>query len=389
MITNRGNDAAAPIVVPQLVSAVWAVAIVPLSLLLLAVARTWDGRLFAVTALSTGLLPFFGAVAWATKKKRWQRWTAILAASWLVGVSLVLSRAPTGAGSAQSRIVHAYADGHLRFQRYALGNLLPEVDQLMMGFTIMPAFDSLLTNDQAANLKRLTAAVYAELDGDPDFHSLGSVMPEAYAEILGLPFDRGHCYVYVPPQVDRSLASPVLVFFHGSGGCFKAYLWILSKIADRSGCIVVAPSHGIGNWQASESEASLQAALASASRIAAIDSTRVHVAGLSNGGLAVSQLAAAEGSRFRSLVFLSPVFDVAQIGASSFGQQCRDRPVFVLTGEIDDRVPLSYVEENVTAMNRVGVRPRLQAVSKADHFLVFSHQALVVDALVSWLQEHQ
>jgi len=86
------------------------------------------------------------------KKKRWQRWTAILAASWLVGVSLVLSRAPTGAGSAQSRDCARICRWPLEIQRYALGNLLPEVDQLMMGFTIMPAFDSLLTNDQAANL---------------------------------------------------------------------------------------------------------------------------------------------------------------------------------------------------------------------------------------------
>jgi hypothetical protein len=267
----------------QFVSALWAIAISALSLLLLVVAITWDGRLFAVAALLTGLLPLFGSIGWVTKRRLWRRSAAILGTVWLVAVSLVLWRAPAGTGSTHSRIMHVYAVGQTKFQRYAPGNLLPEGDQLMLGFTIMPAFDPLLTNDQASDLKRMTATIYTELEQDPDFHGLGSVMPEAYDEILGLPFDRGHCYVYVPSRVDRTRPSPVLVFFHGSGGCFKSYLWVLSKVADRLGCVVVAPSYGLGNWRESESETSLSAALVSASRLAAIDRNRIHLVGLSNG----------------------------------------------------------------------------------------------------------
>jgi len=360
---------------------------VPLALLLLAVAVTWDGRCFALAALLTGLLPLIGSTAWVTRRRIWRICAAGAGVVWLIVSSVLLWRAPAGGEAPPGRIAHVYADDQTRFPRYALGNLLPEVDQLMLGFTIMPAFDPILTTGGASQLRQATARIYAELEEDPDFRALGSVMPEAYAEMLGRGFDRGHCYVYVPSSVDRTRPSPVLVFFHGSGGCFKAYLWILSKVADRTGCIVVAPSCGFGNWRASSSARALESALTAASRRTAIDRSRVHVAGLSNGGLAVSQLAASQGSRFRSLIFLSPVFDDAQIGGSSFAKQCRGRAVLVLTGKSDDRVPLPYVQEDVAAMTEAGADVHLTAVAGADHFLFFTHRELVIATLDSWLRD--
>lgn len=387
MTTTRHGGSSPAAVWLQLISALWALAVGPLSLLLLVVAATWEGRLFAVAALLTGLLPLIGSVAWAGRRISWRNWAVSLGLVWIVASVLVLWRAPTGTGSPRSRITHVYDSSQTRFPRYALGNLLPEGDQLLLGFTIMPAFDPILTAGEASRLKRVTAAVYAELDQDSDFHALGSVMPEAYDEMLGLRFARGHCYVYVPPGVDRKRPSPVLVFFHGSGGCFKAYLWILSKVADRTGCIVVAPSCGFGNWRASSSAAALNSALTAASRETAIDLSRVHLAGLSNGGLAVSQLAAIQGSQFRSLIFCSPVFDDAQITGTSFAKQCGGQAVLVLTGAADDRVPLRYVEGNVAAMTQAGAQVRSTVVADADHFLVFTHRGLVITALASWLQD--
>jgi pimeloyl-ACP methyl ester carboxylesterase len=259
------------------------------------------------------------------------------------------------------------------------------------------------------------------------------MMPEAYDELLGLPFalagsmqentapqissgdterrvgpalgagpkddpttarrqlhaGLGRSYVYVPSQVNRSQPTPVLVFFHGSGGLFKAYIWILSHVADRLGFVVVAPSYGLGNWQAGASKASLDAALAAASRVATIDRSRIHLAGLSNGGLAVSQLAGLEGSQFRSMIFLSPVFDAGEIRGPSFAAQCRDLPVLVLTGGLDDRVPLRWVEANVEDMAQAGARVHLESIPDADHFLFFSHRKQVVDVMESWLRAHR
>ena len=59
-----------------------------------------------------------------------------------------------------------------------------------------------------------------------------------------------------------------------------------------------------------------------------------------------------------------------------------------MTGERDDRVPLDYVGDNIAEMARAGVAACLQTVSNADHFLIFSHRALVVDSLSAWLLEN-
>ncbi len=386
-MANRVSTPSALAVFARWFSVLWAVPFGALGLLLLAVATTWDGRLFGFGALLAGLLPLLASIAWRKDERLWWRATGICGAAWLLVAGAVLLRVPRGIASSASRIRHVYADGHRSFPQFAPGNLLPECDQLMLGFTLMPALDPLLTNAQAGSLKHLTAAIYAEMDSDPDFRALGSVMTEPYAEMVGFPFETGHSYVYVPAALNRGRPSPVLVFFHGSGGCFKAYLWILSKVADRTGSVLVAPSCGLGNWHAAESESSLRSALASASRFAAIDREQVHLIGLSNGGLAVSQLGAESDLRFRSLVLVSPVFDEACVGRGAFADPRRRCPVLVLTGDADDRIPVRYVRENVTAMADAGVDVRLRTVPGADHFLFFSHRELLVEALSARLKE--
>ena len=354
-----------------------------LALLLLVVAETGRGRLFAVAALLGAILPLVAIIA---RRKRTRGWTASVVGGgglWIGAAVLLLVMAPSG--KTNGRASHAFAPGHT-FPRYSLANLLPESDQLLLGFSLMPLVDPLLTATQASALKRLTVPIYGELEGDADFHALGSIMSEPYGELFGQVAKSGHAYVYVPPGADSRKPAAILVFFHGSGGNFKAYLWILSKLADRLGFIVVAPSGGIGNWTEDESRVALENALLAAAQVAPVDRARIHIMGLSNGGLAISQLAAFQGARFASMVFLSPVFDQAAIRSGSFAGQCRGRRVLVVTGATDDRVPLSYVEENATRMKRAGAQVTLKIFDEADHFLVFSHRAPLFLDLEEWFR---
>ena len=355
-----------------------------LSLLLLGVADTGRGRIFALAALVAAVLPLVGSIAFAVRTRHWLVCFTGGAALWLIAVGLVLNGAPKGGNSDQARLSHQYFPDHRSFPRYSLGNLLPESDQLRLGFTLMAFIDPILTRGSAAELKRLTATVYRELEDDADFHAVGSNMGAVYTELFGLSA-AGHSYVYVPAGVDRTRPRPVLVFFHGSGGNFKGYLWVLSKLADRLGFILAAPSNGPGNWRETQSVEGLREALDAVSRVAVADRSHVHVMGLSNGGLAISQLAALQGSQFESMIFLSPVFDTPALRSASFATQCRDQRVLVLTGARDDRVPLDYVEANAAFMTRTGVRVQMQTVESADHFLIFSHREQLVRTLAEWL----
>ncbi len=360
-----------------------------LAALLMIEANTGRGRLFAALALLTAVLPLATTL---TVEKRAARWTACAIggfACWIALAISVLALTPNGGPQHGPRVMHGFAETGRHFLRYSVSNLLPEGDQLQLGFTIMPLIDPLLTTNQAAKLKGLTASIYEELERDPEFRELGSTMSDAYGELLGCASESGHAYVYLPQGVDIGRPLPVLVFFHGSGGNFKAYLWVLSKLADKLGYALVIPSNGLGNWTEESSAKGLADALTAVSRVASVDRGRIHIMGLSNGGLAVSHLAEAQGSHFESMIFLSPVFATPAVRSVSFAAQCAGRPMIVLTGNLDDRVPLSYVEENAERMKRNGAQVTLKSFEDADHFLVFSHRDALLPLMESWLRSRK
>lgn len=365
----------------------WAVAVCPISILLLLSAATGQGRMFALGALLLGVAP---ALAWLRPGMQ-GRWRAIAGmtafALWvLITLGLILV-SPNGVPRKNARVQNCYSDGGWHYPRFALGSLLPEIDQLLLGFKLVPMVDSLFTMKQARDVSRMTRSIYEELEADEDFRALGSALPETYDEIWGQRFNHGHYYLYIPPRLDRKAPVPALIFLHGSGGNFKAYTWLLSKVADERGMVLITPTYGVGNWDAQHSESVVMAALEDAARILPLDLNQVHLAGLSNGGLGVSYTAASEaGGRFRSLIFLSPVCDEGALSSNEFAIQGRDKPVLIITGQNDDRVPLSYVKSCAALMKSAGAQVQMSVYEGADHFLVFSQRERFLKQLSEWLE---
>ena len=368
-------------------SLVWAVAVCPLAALLLVSCATLPGLFFAIGALLLGIAP---AIAWLIPGPRGFRRAALIPFGGWVAITIgLIVAAPNGRSPEGARVQNRYSDGGWHYQRLALGSLLPEIDQYLLGFKLVPAVDSLFTMKQAQKVSGLTRTIYAEMEADPDFHALGSAMPEAYDEIWQRRFDHGHYYLYVPPHLDRTNPAPALVFLHGSGGNFKAYTWLLSRVADERGMVLITPSFGMGNWDAERTVPTVLAALNDAAKTVPLDMTQVHLAGLSNGGLGVSHLAASEAGRlFRTLIFLSPVCDEADLGSKGFWIQGRDKPVLIITGEDDDRVPLKYVLGCAAIMRTSGARVDMSGYANADHFLIFSHRDEFLEQLSLWLKLH-
>ncbi|HEV7404927.1 MAG TPA: hypothetical protein VGO11_18435 [Chthoniobacteraceae bacterium] len=355
------------------------------SLLLLAVHISQAGAVFGVGGVLLGLAFMLGCAAGQWRSPRLWLVAGVAFGGWVAATAWLAVHAPDGHAAADARVQHRYIGGADHFRRYAFGNLLPEGDQFAMGFPLVPAADRLFTMKQAKTLTGLTAAIYGELEADPDFHALGSVMPETYDQLWGLPFNHGHYYLYVPPGLDRATPRPAIVFLHGSGGNFKAYTWLLSKVADQLGMVLIAPTYGFGNWRDPDTTRLVQGALEDAANVVSLDARNVHLIGLSNGGLGVSQAGRRLGASLRSLTFLSPVFDRDAISAPEFIRQWRGRPVFVISGREDDRIPIDYVAANVAELKRGGADVTFQPVDGADHLLLFTHQALVLEALRGWI----
>jgi pimeloyl-ACP methyl ester carboxylesterase len=374
-----------PILFLRALGLAWTLLVCPLAALLLVSCVTFHGAVFAVGALLLGIAP--PLVLIGTRRPRLWRTGWICFGGWLlVGFWLVIV-SPDGETNKESRVKNCYVGGTGNYPKHALGALLPEVDQFMLGFKLVTAVDALFTKKQARALAATTSAIYADLEADADFHALGSVMPDAYNELWGRKFDHGHYFLYVPPRLDRKTPAPALVFLHGSGGNFKAYTWLLSRVADECGMVLICPSNGMGNWESPGGIRAVSAALDDARKSVPLDMNHAHLAGLSNGGLGVSRVAASDlGKQFRSLILLSAVCDEAAISMSTFADQWRGKPVLVITGEADDRVPLWYVNRYASSMRSAGARIEMSSYQRADHFLFFSHRDRCLGQLVSWLK---
>lgn len=101
----------------------------------------------------------------------------------------------------------------------------------------------------------------------------------------------------------------------------------------------------------------------------------------------MTRVAASElGSKFRSLILLSPVCDTSALESNQFSEFAKSsEPILMITGVNDDRVPLQFVERCAAQMSRAGALVDLQKINGANHFLFFSHQDAVLRLIEGWL----
>jgi pimeloyl-ACP methyl ester carboxylesterase len=363
------------------------VLVAPLSLWLLFNAQTWVGRGLAASGGLTLLIPLF-IVRHFQRRERQQIWrrTAVLLALLVVGfLAVVISAAPSGNPGPNSPVRHRFFRER-GFGRFSLFNIIPESEQVNLGFLLMTYVDPIITAEQTHRVAPVAMNLYRQMEQDENFHELGSVMGLAYGQLFGLDFNAGHYYLYVPPSAS-SEPLPALVFLHGSAGNFKTYTWIWSKLAEQEGFVIIAPSYGFGNWDEA-GVATVIEAIEDAEQVVAIDRERIYLAGLSNGGLGVSRTAAEYPDMFRGLIFLSPVFDTGIVDGDPFQADWAGRPILVISGEADRRIPIGYVEDRVAEMENGRIIVTTAYYPGEDHFLTFSQPDNIMAVIGNWVREN-
>ena len=363
----------------------WVILVEAASLWFLFCAVTWIGRSLAVAGCVLGTLPY---VIWlelqrANPQDRPMKKSLALGSLFTAILVGVILNAPTGETAPGAAISQRWTHGN-HFQRFALTNIIPEIEQINMGLKVMPYLDPYLTIEQAGRVSIFTLDLYREMDRDPDFWQIGSTMGWAYADFLSLPFDNGHYYLYVPHNRPDG-ALPAIVFLHGSLGNFKAYTWAWAKLAEEKGYVIISPSFGFGNWRQPGGTQAVLAALEDAKRRVNIDASRVYLAGLSNGGLGVSLLGQEHPQQFRGMIFLSPVMVTEIVDQSDFQNSWKERPILVITGEADERIPFTYVEERTRRMVAGGISVTSVTYPGEDHFLFFSQLTGILNDISLWL----
>lgn len=364
-----------------------ALVLVPVAVVMLACGVTWTGLGLGLAVGMVGIGPLLWCIGDERCSTR-QVWLGkgLLGLGLAMGAWLVM-QAPDAHTPESARMHSRYSDGGWHHARYGFGNVLPEIDQIHLGYAAAMAIDPLFTRAQKRELAALTDSIYAEMSRDAEFAACGSALGAIYDEVTFAEFRHGHYFHYIPPQFDRSQPAPALVFLHGSGGNFKAYIWLLSKVADQTGCTVIAPTFGLGNWEKRGAYDAITAAIRDAGKHAAIDPERIHLMGLSNGGKGVCLAESARGPRFASLILLSAVLH-DRIQPASLAKRLPNRPVLILSGQNDDRVPWSYVDDYAVQFEKAGMKITKRAFDGEDHFLFFRRQTEILDEVRRWIESH-
>ncbi len=253
--------------------------------------------------------------------------------------------------------------------RGAISSIVPEIDQFKLATHLLAPVDPCVDDDRARRIRSLFLSVYRPMRQDPDFAALPTLMPTAYRS----PNAPGPLAIYQPEAAEPL---PVVLFLHGWGGPFRGYLWVLKALAESEGVAIVVPSFGLGNWRQTVGQQAIDDALAHIEADPELDADRVVLVGLSNGAMGVSRAVLAGADRFAAVVYLSPVLESAH--AYAVGEAMVGRPVSVVTGAEDCRVPAEWVAEGAGALQAARPQARRVDVPEEDHFLLFSQPEVVL-----------
>ncbi len=356
-----------------LVAALGVLGLGPVSLLIF-VAETRSGRLFGgVAAAVLGAASCGVALLWRAPARPWGA-AGALALATAAGLGLALARGTpsTATRPARSTGLVSRATGEASVPRYSPANLLPEVDQVKLGVTLATRLMPVAGRGWGRAIREATMGLYRSIEADPEARGLGPVTHFAARELLGVGFDSGHSFAYVPePRPGERLG--LLVFLHGNGGNFQVLPWALRPFAEEHRCAVLCPTFGCGFWGEGGVEAVERARLDASARWP-IDPDRVYLGGISDGGVGVTRSGSAHPDRYRALIYVSPTMHLDELAAPGYVNGWRGRPILVLQGGRDRNVPRSTVDPAVDLLRRQGAAVDYRVFPDEDHFLFFSRR---------------
>ena len=352
--------------------------------LLLAYGETAQGRLFAGSVLIG--LPS-SVLLWVAWRRGWRR--AIGTAAALGGLAVLLLAIDFGLTPDGQPLpgapVRSCFTGATVYRRASLANLVPEMDQLILASYVMPFLDSLMDEPNTQELRGQIRQVYGEMRQAPEFECLGSVLGQTYADLFLGQRPVGHFYEYIPRSAGRQRL-PTVIFLHGSLGNFKGYLWVWKRLADEYGFAIVAPTFGSGNWDQPGGEDAIEQARRYCASHPRLDPARLYLAGLSNGGRGVCLGARRAPNAYRGLIFISPVMDTDLLLTDSFLAAWKGKPLLILHGTADNRIPAYCIREAAALLEHAGLRVETHFFEGQTHFLLFTIRGQVCGRIGEWLK---
>ena len=264
-----------------------------------------------------------------------------------------------------------------------LVSFIPELDQVKLGLFLLPAFDPQMSRQRAAAVAGAVMEYYRAMQHDPEFADLPSAMGEAYANLFFHDAPSRHYYLY-RPHTAQTTPLPALIFLHGAGGNFQAYLWAWKELADRYDLVLIAPSFGYGHWWQEGGDTVVRDILQDAQRFAALDPTRLYLAGLSNGGIGVLR-SVPRLPPLAGIILLSPVLPLTLVRETASQLAAASTPLLIFSGRDDHNVSYQSVESAFQEWRARGVAVQLLPYENEDHFLFFTRKEAILTQIELYL----
>lgn len=359
-----------------------------LAVALLVHSQTIAGRLVGVSLLAAAagavsLASWFGARRRRRRVRLQAGFLHLAVATVLIAIGTAVS--PDGRPAEGASLV-AVREPTKPFRRMSLVNLVPEIDQVVLGLAVLPYFNANITEEKAERLGIALSRHYNAMQSHPEFVRVGSSLGLTYEAILGREAGAfGHLYAYTPAATEDAGPRPVLLWLHGRGGNLKASLWTLKPLADQFGFVVVAPTCGNGNWTGSAGARALQQALDHCRSRPDLDLGRVFVAGFDLGCQAIPFIVASEEWKVDRIAMFSPMDGTALLRTEGFADSIQGIPTLVMHGMEDLESPSAELEAAVKSLRQTNSRITQRFLPDEDHYFVWTRANELATFLVAWV----
>lgn len=354
--------------------------ILPLALLSI-LAETRPGRWLGL--LSVVLLAGLAA-GFSPWRDSWRLWAG------LAGLTVAAALGLAAAARVRPAVPDSVHRGLLAFEAGRPGpvwarsyGVLPEIDLVKLGAQVVSRVVPWVRPDHCRRIREVTLAHYREVEADPNGRALAPVYHLALAELLGLDFDTGHYYVYLP-RAEPGEALGAVVFLHGNAGNFKVLPWAWRRLAEEKRLAIVCPTFGYGLWDEGGVEAVERVRSDAVARLG-LDAGRIYLAGLSDGGKGVTRTATAHPDAYRGLIYLSPTMLLDELADPRFVAAWAGRPVLVATGGLDWNVRPETVAPAVDRLRDAGCLVESLFDPEEDHFYFFGRLDFLLDRIGGWM----
>ena len=248
-----------------------------------------------------------------------------------------------------------------------IARLIDEQDVALAGARLLPRL-RLFTARESLDLVPAMARSYRSMRS-----AEGSTPSPFVRTYLGRQRPEAFDTVVVEPASGRA-ASTAVVFLHGYTGNFTLPCWLVAQAARAIDAITVCPSVGWeGHWWNEDGERTLAATLA---YLRQRDVQRVYLAGLSNGAIGATRLAARVHPPLAGLILIS--------GASA-GLPLPDVPSLIVHGREDERIGVAGARAYA---RRLGTRATYVEVD-GTHFALAARAEEVREAIAAWLRRQE